>query len=95
LQEPYTVLNNVAGFPKPFKIFAHGVGRKITAIIVSNNNIDAIAIKQVSYEDAILIELRYEGSASMEPVYIFLLTATFKQIWKQWRKSYSSQKVRG
>ena len=24
VQEPYTVLNNVAGFPKSFKIFAHG-----------------------------------------------------------------------
>jgi len=51
VQEPYTVVNNVAGFPKPFKIFAHGNGRKRSAIIVSNN-ID---------EDAILIEISYEG----------------------------------
>jgi hypothetical protein len=51
VQEPYTVVNvagfpnvnNVAGFPKSFKIFAHGNGRKRSAIIV-NNNIDAIAI---------------------------------------------------
>jgi len=49
VQEPYTV-------PKSFKIFAHGNDRKRSAIIVNNNNIDEIAIKQVSHEDAILIE---------------------------------------
>ena len=46
VQEPYTVLNNVAGFPKSFRIFAHGGGRKGSAIIVNNNNIDAITIRQ-------------------------------------------------
>jgi hypothetical protein len=51
----------VAVFPKSFKIFAHGYGRKRSAIIVNNNNTDAIPIKQVSHEDTILIELRYEG----------------------------------
>jgi hypothetical protein len=29
--------------------------------LIVNSNIDVIAIWQVSYEDAILIELRYEG----------------------------------
>lgn len=58
VQEPYTVLNNVAGFPKSLRIFAHGVGRKRSAIII-NNNIDAIAIRQLSNEDATLLELRH------------------------------------
>jgi len=61
LQEPYTVLNNVAGFPKSFKIFAYGNGRKRAAIIVNNNKIDAVAIKQVSDEDATVIEFSYKG----------------------------------
>ena len=56
LQEPYTVRNNVAGFPKSFRIFAYGNGRKSAAVIVNNNNIDAVAVKQVSDEDASLIE---------------------------------------
>ena len=60
-EELYTVLNNVAGLPKSFKIFAHGNGRKRSAISINNNNIDAIAIKQVSHEDAILIEISYKG----------------------------------
>jgi hypothetical protein len=58
VQEPYTVLNNVAGFPKYFRIFASGGGRKRSAIII-NNNIDAIAIRQVSNEDATVLELRH------------------------------------
>lgn len=61
VQEPYIVLNNVAGFPKSFRIFAHGNGKKRSAIIVNNNKIDAIAIRQVSDEDATLIELSYSG----------------------------------
>jgi hypothetical protein len=56
LQEPYTILNNVAGFPKGFRIFAHGRGRKRAAIVV-NNAIDVIAITQVSHEDIILTEI--------------------------------------
>ena len=60
VQEPYTAFNNVAGFPKSFRIFAHGNGRKILAIIVNNNFIDAIAVKQISHEDAILIDISYE-----------------------------------
>jgi len=51
----------VAGFQKSFKIFAHGSGRKRSAVIISNNNIDAVAIKQVSDEDTTLIEISYKG----------------------------------
>jgi hypothetical protein len=51
----------VADFRKYFKIFSCGNGRKRTAVIVNNNNIDAVAIQQVSDEDAILIEIRYKG----------------------------------
>jgi hypothetical protein len=60
VQEPYTTHNNVAGFPKGFKIFAHGGGRKRVAIIV-NNDVDVIAIIQSSHEDSILTEIRYKG----------------------------------
>jgi len=61
LQEPYTVRNNMAGFPKSFRIFAYGNGRKIAAVIVNNNKIDAVAVKQVSDEDASLIEFSCKG----------------------------------
>ena len=64
VQEPYTIHNNVAGFPKGFKIFANGGGTKSVAIIVNNNDVDVIAIIQGSHEDAILTEIRYKGLTS-------------------------------
>lgn len=60
VQEPYTVLNKVAGLPKSFRIFAHGSNRKRSAIIVNNNQVDVIAISQVSHENIILTEFRYD-----------------------------------
>ena len=51
----------MAGFPKSFRIFAHGSNRKRSAIIVNNNEVDVIAITHVSNEDVILTEFRYEG----------------------------------
>lgn len=59
VQEPYMVQNNVAGFPKSFRIFANGGDRKKSAIIINNNNIDAIAVRQLSNEDTTLLELRH------------------------------------
>ena len=66
VQEPYTVLNNVAGFPKSFRIFAHGGGRKRSAIIVNNNNIDAITIRQLSNENATLAKATYTKGSPRE-----------------------------
>ena len=51
----------MAGFPEPFRIFAYGNGRNRAAVIVNNNKIDAIAVKQVSDEDASLIEFSCKG----------------------------------
>jgi hypothetical protein len=61
LQELYSIRNKVVGFPKSFKIFAYGNGRKRSAVILNKNNIDAVAIKQASDEDATLIEICYKG----------------------------------
>jgi hypothetical protein len=61
VQEPYRSLNNVAGFPKSFRIFAIGNNGKRSAIIVNNNHVDVLAITQVSHEDIILTEIRYKG----------------------------------
>jgi len=58
VQEPYTSHNNVAGFPKEFTIYAHGVGRKTAAIVINNKGIDIITIAQRSNEDATLTEIR-------------------------------------
>jgi hypothetical protein len=61
LQEPYTVRNNVAVFPKSFRIYAYGSGRKKAAVIVNNNKIDLVAVHKVSDENAFLIEFSCKG----------------------------------
>ena len=49
------------GVPQRFWIFAYRCGRKRAAIVVNNNDVDIIAITQVSHEDVILTEIWYEG----------------------------------
>jgi len=61
VQEPYIVHNRVAGFHKGLKILTHGEGRIRAAILINNNEVDAITITQGSHEDAILTEIKYKG----------------------------------
>ena len=61
VQEPYTQLNNVAGFPKHLKVFAHDDNRKRAAVIVNNNDIDGIVISQLADDDCIVIEFTYKN----------------------------------
>ena len=60
LQEQYTV-RNVAGFHKCFRIFAYCNSWKRAAVIVNNNKIDPVAVKQVSDEDPSLMEFSCKG----------------------------------
>ena len=48
LQEPYTFKNKTAGIPTKYKIFAAGEVRSRAAIVVTNNQIDTLLIKQLS-----------------------------------------------
>mgnify|MGYP003623217186 CR=1 FL=1 len=61
IQEPYTVSHNVTGFPKSFRIFSHGNGRKRSAIITANKNIDSILISQLSDEDCVVVEFTHKN----------------------------------
>jgi molybdopterin converting factor small subunit len=57
IQEPYTIQNKIAGLSKNHKNFATGEGRNRAAIVVTNNQIDALLIKQISDEDVVVLEL--------------------------------------
>ena len=61
VQEPYTILNKVAVFPKGFKIYTCGRERIRSAIIINSNDIDVIAVTQALHEDAILTKFRHDG----------------------------------
>ena len=47
--ETYTHLNNIAGFPRYFKIFSQSSDRKRAALLVNNDNV----ANQISDEDEI------------------------------------------
>jgi exonuclease III len=58
IQEPHTMRSKIAGLPKNFKIFTSGEGKHLAAIIVKNNEIDTMLIKQLSDEDAVGLEVK-------------------------------------
>ena len=61
VQEPYTINNKVAAIPKMYRTFSYGNGRRRTAIIISNKNLDVLMINQLSDEDCVVIEINYDG----------------------------------
>lgn len=59
VQEPYLINNQPAGIPKNFKTFTHGNGRKRSAIIVNNSEMDTIMINQLSDADCVVVEVNW------------------------------------
>jgi len=47
IQEPYTVQNKIADLSKKYKIFTSGKGRNRAAMVVTNNQVDTLLIKQL------------------------------------------------
>jgi len=55
VQEPYVIHNKIAGIPRKHKICATGEGRHRAAIVVTNNQIDSLLLRQLSDEGTVLI----------------------------------------
>ena len=49
VQEPYTINNMLAGLPKSHKAYTSGGGRKKTAIVINNDQLNATPITQGEY----------------------------------------------
>jgi hypothetical protein len=62
IQEPYTIQNKIVGMPKKYKIFASGEGRNRAAIVVTNNQVDILLIKQLSDVDTVVLEVIIENA---------------------------------
>lgn len=58
IQEPYCKTNTISGISKSWRIFQAGRGRKRSAVIVANPNLDAILISECSDEDHVTLEIR-------------------------------------
>jgi endonuclease/exonuclease/phosphatase (EEP) superfamily protein YafD len=59
IQEPYLYQNRMVGLKKSHRKYISHVDKSRAAIIITNNNIDAVLNKQLSNPDTVLIELRY------------------------------------
>jgi hypothetical protein len=57
IQEPYVIHNKIAGIQGKNKIYASGEGRHRAAIVVTNNQIDFLFLKQLSEEDTVVQEV--------------------------------------
>jgi len=62
LQEPYTKQNKIVGIPIRHKIFTHGESRTRAAIVVTNNQIDTLLIKQLSDSDTVDLEVTLDNA---------------------------------
>ena len=61
VQEPYTINNKMAGLPRSHKVYTSGDGRKKTAIVINNDQLDATPITQLSNEDRVAVEAHSEA----------------------------------
>jgi len=57
IQEPYVIHNKIAGIPRKHKIYAAEEGRHRSAIVVTNNQIDSLLLRQLSDEDTVVLEV--------------------------------------
>ena len=57
IHEPYIYQGRMAGIDSKYKTFTAGEARSRTAIIITNRNIDATLISQLSEEDTITLEI--------------------------------------
>jgi exonuclease III len=57
IQEPYTHQGRAAGIDTKYKTFTAGEARSRTAVIITNRNVDATLISQLSDEDTITLEI--------------------------------------
>jgi hypothetical protein len=60
-QEPYLLQNKTAGITRTHRIYISNEDKSWAAIIIANDNIDAVLLKQLSDRDNVALELRYKS----------------------------------
>ena len=60
IQETYTIGEKNVGLPRTYTDNATGKGRKRAAIVINNKQIDTILITQISDEDVVVLETRFD-----------------------------------
>jgi hypothetical protein len=62
IQEPYLYQNRTAGIKNLYRNYISHEDKSRAAIIITNNKIDAVLIKQMSTPDSTLIKLKYNNT---------------------------------
>jgi len=60
VQESYQIQNETAGITRSYMTYITNEDKSRAAIIIANDNIDALLIKQLSDRDITVIEVRYK-----------------------------------
>ena len=60
IQEPYQYQRKLTRITKEYRPFAYGEEKRIAAIIIQDDTIDALLITQISDNDAVLLEIKNE-----------------------------------
>jgi hypothetical protein len=76
IEEEITYILCIAGLSRRLKIFTAGVRKHRAAILVNNKRVDTILLKQLSGEDAVVIELIFDKKRPLYPACTSTLTAT-------------------
>ena len=58
IQEPYTINNKLVGRLRSHKVYMSEDGRKRTAIVINNDQLNFTLISQLSNEDCVAVEVR-------------------------------------
>jgi hypothetical protein len=61
IQEPYTIQNKVVGVPNKFRTYTIAGTKSRAAIVVTNNHIDVLLLKQHSDADVVVAEITVDG----------------------------------
>jgi len=62
IQEPYLFQNKTTGITRTYRTYISDKDKSLAAIIIANNNIDAVLMKQLCDRDNAILELRYKST---------------------------------
>jgi hypothetical protein len=62
VQEPYIIQNKAAGITRTHRTYISSKDKSRAAIIIANDNIDAVLINQLCNRDNVVLEMRYNST---------------------------------
>ena len=82
IQEPYQYKNRMVGLPKSSRHYTSPVDKSRTDIIITNNKVDAVLIKQLSNPDSVLIELKHNNKFFAASTYFDIIKELERELDK-------------